>query len=88
MTNKKDELLLAFFFYLCFALCLRNSSTLWMNLYIGGPSNTANKTPMIKNSFQLIAMTGLQASALISNTDTPLINLLFIGYFSIGILMP
>jgi hypothetical protein len=43
---------------------------------------------MIKNSFQLIATTGLQASALISNTDTPLIKLLFIDYFSIGILMP
>ena len=62
MTNKKGELLLAFCFYLFFAFCLKNSSTLRMSLYIGGPNNTANKTPMIKNSFQLIAITGRQAN--------------------------
>ena len=28
---------------------------------MGGPSSIVNKTPTIKNSFQLIAMTGRQA---------------------------
>jgi hypothetical protein len=49
-----------------------------MNLYSGGPNSTAKITPTIKTSFQLIAITGLQASVLITSQISPKKKRLFI----------
>ena len=87
--NKKASFCSSFYTnYLAFFSCLRNSSTLRMNLYNGGPNNIPTKIITKSISFHPIAMTGSQASVLNKSASQPSRNLLFIDYFSIGILMP
>ena len=73
-------------FYL--SLLLRSFSILRKNLYNGGPNNTAINKLMIRNSFQLIAMTGLHAIVTTTSIHSPYRPFLCMDYFSIGILMP